>query len=138
MNHKMIRFILAKMLGVEALLLLLPALTGVIYGEFKEACAFLIPAAVLLLIFVFFGRRKPEAPSIYGKDGLIIVASAWGLWSELCGCTVRDGIRIYNDRFLYFKRCGGTSPVYAVLEEFLPLGRRYGSACICHDADNTG
>ncbi len=33
MNTKMIRYILAKMLGVEALLLLLPALVGVIYQE---------------------------------------------------------------------------------------------------------
>ena len=33
MNTKMIRYILAKMLGVEALLLLLPAFVAVIYGE---------------------------------------------------------------------------------------------------------
>ena len=77
----MIRFILAKMLGVEAILLLLPAFVGVIYGEMREAVSFLIPAAVLFLLYVFFGRKKPEAPSIYGKDGMIIVASAWLLWS---------------------------------------------------------
>lgn len=33
MNTKMIRYILAKMLGVEAALLLLPAFVGVLYKE---------------------------------------------------------------------------------------------------------
>ena len=124
MNHKMIRFILAKMLGVEALLLLLPALTGVIYGEFKEACAFLIPAAVLLLIFVFFGRRKPEAPSIYGKDGMIIVASAWGLWS-LFGAlpfTISGSIPNYVDA-LFEMVSGFTTTGSSILRDVEALPR---------------
>ena len=41
MNTKMIRFILGKMLGVEAILLLIPALVGLIYGE-KEGMLSLI------------------------------------------------------------------------------------------------
>ena len=65
MNTKMIRYILAKMLGVEALLLLLPALVGVIYQE-KYAVYFLIPSITLLLIFVIWGRKKPENSTIYG------------------------------------------------------------------------
>ena len=35
MNTKMIRYILARMLGVEAVLLLLPALVSLIYREFS-------------------------------------------------------------------------------------------------------
>ena len=42
MNTKMIRYILGKMLGAEALLLMLPALVGAIYGE-HEGISFLIP-----------------------------------------------------------------------------------------------
>ena len=80
MNTKMIRYILAKMLGVEALLLLLPALVGVIYQE-KCAVYFLIPSIALLLIFVIWGRKKPENSTIYGKEGMIVVACAWILWS---------------------------------------------------------
>ncbi len=80
MNTKMIRYILAKMLGVEALLLLLPALVGVIYQE-KYAVYFLIPSIALLLIFVIWGRKKPENSTIYGKEGMIVVACAWILWS---------------------------------------------------------
>lgn len=97
----MIRYILAKMLGVEAILLLLPAFVGGLYGEFKEAAAFLLPAAALVMIYVIFGRKKPEAPSIYGRDGMIIVASAWVLWS-LFGAlpfTASGSIPNYVDAF---------------------------------------
>lgn len=81
MNSKMVRYILGKMLGVEALLLLLPAFVGVLYGEGREAISFLIPAAILGCVFVIVGWKKPEKETIYGKEGMIIVASAWLLWS---------------------------------------------------------
>lgn len=80
MNTKMIRYILAKMLGVEALLLLLPALVGAIYQE-KCAVYFLIPSVALALIYVIWGRKKPENSTIYGKEGMVVVACAWILWS---------------------------------------------------------
>ncbi len=97
----MIRYILAKMLGVEAILLLLPALVGLFYGELEEAAAFLVPAVLLILVYIIFGRRKPEAPAIYGRDGMLIVASAWILWS-LAGAlpfTVSGSIPNYVDAF---------------------------------------
>lgn len=80
MNTKMIRYILGKMLGVEALLLLIPAFVGVLYGE-GEGIAFLIPSVILFLVFLLTGRKKPEVTKIYEKEGVIIVASAWILWS---------------------------------------------------------
>ena len=45
MNVKMIWYILGKMLGVEALLLLIPAFVGALYGVHDGHC-FQIPAAV--------------------------------------------------------------------------------------------
>lgn len=81
MNTKMIRYILGRMLGVEALLLLLPAFVGLLYGEMKSVIAFCIPAVVLGVVFVAVGFKKPENSNIYGKDGMVIVASAWILWS---------------------------------------------------------
>lgn len=80
MNTKMIRYILGKMLAAEALLLMLPALVGAIYGE-HEGISFLIPAVILVCIYFLTGRRKPEKTTIYGKDGMVIVALAWILWS---------------------------------------------------------
>lgn len=80
MNRKMTTYILGRMLGVEAFVLLIPALVSVIYGE-DGWRAFLITSAVLLFLYLIFGRRKPQDSTIYGKDGFIIIASAWILWS---------------------------------------------------------
>lgn len=76
----MIGYILGKMLGVEALLLLLPAFVGLIYQE-KSGISFLITAGILAVIFLLAGIRKPKNKKIYGKDGMLIVALVWLLWS---------------------------------------------------------
>ena len=81
MNGKMVRYILGRMLGVEALLLLLPAFVGILYEEEKEALTFVIPAVILTCIFVIAGRKRPEGQVIYGKEGMVVVASAWITWS---------------------------------------------------------
>lgn len=80
MNLKMIGYILGKMLGVEALLLLLPTFVGVIYRE-DSTIYFVITAAVLAVIFLLSGIRKPANRKIYGKEGMVIVAVTWLLWS---------------------------------------------------------
>lgn len=100
MNTKMIRYILAKMLGVEAILLLLPALVSLIYGEFSGVY-FLIPSGILIVIYLLVGMKKPEKRTIYGKEGMVIVASAWILWS-LFGAlpfTTSGSIPSYLDAF---------------------------------------
>ena len=50
MNTKMVRYILCRMLGVEAALLLVPVLVAVIYQE-KCGIVFLIPIGILCLLF---------------------------------------------------------------------------------------
>lgn len=80
MNKRMILHIIGKMLGVEAAVVLIPAIIGLFYGE-EEAKYFALTAALLLLIYLVIGRTKPEGRQIYGKEGLFIVASAWVLWS---------------------------------------------------------
>ena len=100
MNVKMIRYILGRMLGVEALLLLIPAIVGAIYQE-ESAIYFIITAAILGIVFLFVGRKKPENSRIYGKDGMIVVSLAWILWS-LFGAmpfTLSGSIPSYIDAF---------------------------------------
>lgn len=80
MNRRMTTYILGRMLGVEALVLLIPALVSVIYGE-EGWKAFILTSAILVLLYVLLGRKKPEDSTIYGKDGFIIIACAWILWS---------------------------------------------------------
>lgn len=80
MNTKIVRYILCRMLGVEAALLLVPVLVAVIYQE-KCGIVFLIPIVILCLLFLMVGRKRPEDGQIYGKEGMVIVALAWILWS---------------------------------------------------------
>lgn len=80
MNHKMMVYMLGKILGIEGVILFLPALIGYCYGE-ESYKAFIIPGIALLIINLLFGRKKPENTKLYGKDGLLIVALSWILWS---------------------------------------------------------
>ena len=76
----MIVYIIAKMLGVEGAVLLIPAFVAFLYGE-SDVIQFLIVSAVLGAIFFIFGRKRPENKVIYAKEGLVIVGLAWILWS---------------------------------------------------------
>lgn len=80
MNYKMTAYILGKMLGVEGLILFIPMGVALIYGE-DNYIYFLITSAILACIYLIFGRKKPENSKIYTKEGLVIVATAWILWS---------------------------------------------------------
>ncbi len=94
MNYGMIRYIVGKMLLIEGFLLLFPAFVSFLYGE-MEGISFLLTAMLLLLVS-FLGSRKPENTAIYAKEGFLIVALAWVLWSVfgalpflLSGCILR-------------------------------------------------
>ena len=84
MNTKMIRYILCRMLGVEAVLLMIPVIVAALYQE-MSGIAFLIPAGILLLLFFLAGVKKPEQSHIYGKEGMVIVALGfYGLCLAQC------------------------------------------------------
>lgn len=80
MNYRMTIYVLGKMLGIEAIILLIPAVVAGIYQE-KSITAFLITSAVLVVLSMIFGHKKPKNSTIYGKEGLVIVAAAWVLFS---------------------------------------------------------
>lgn len=96
----MIVYIIAKMLGVEGAVLLIPAFVAFLYGE-SDVIQFLIVSAVLGAIFFIFGRKRPENKVIYAKEGLVIVGLAWILWS-LFGAlpfVLTESIPSYVDAF---------------------------------------
>ena len=80
MNNRMTTYILGKMLGVEALVLLIPALVSWIYNE-EGWKYFLITGVILAVVYLAFGIKKPKDSTIYRRDGFIIIACAWILWS---------------------------------------------------------
>ena len=120
----MIVYILGKMMGVEGLLLLIPALVSLIYHE-KSVISFLIVAAILLVIYMVFGRKLPASKQIYGKEGFVIVGLAWILWSAFGALpfVISGSIPYYIDA-LFETISGFTTTGSTILAdiEALPMG----------------
>ena len=76
MNYSMIIFILGHLLRYESLFLLLPTVTGFIYGE-TEAVAYLCVAMVVFLLGTILSCKKVENKQLFTKDGSITVALGW-------------------------------------------------------------
>lgn len=133
MNKKMIVYILGKMLGVEGAVLLIPALVSLIYRE-KSGFSFLIVGAILGIIYLIFGRKKPECSRIYGKEGFVVVGLAWILWS-LFGALpffISGSIPNYMDA-LFETVSGFTTTGSTILQdiEALPMGINFWR-CLTH------
>ena len=60
MNRRMIGYIIGKMMGVEALVLLLPALISLIYRE-DDYVFFLMTSVVLAVIYFLLAREIGRA-----------------------------------------------------------------------------
>ncbi len=77
MNYSMIVYLLGWILNFEAIFLVIPALTAVIYGE-GEILSFLITIGICLLIGLSATLiRKPKKKTIYAREGFVIVALSW-------------------------------------------------------------
>lgn len=81
MNYPMIRYVLAWVLKVEGMLLALPVLVALIYGEKTEGLCYLGWMAVCLILGFLGSFRKPANTEIYQKDGFVAVALAWVVMS---------------------------------------------------------
>ena len=64
MNYSMIIFILGHLLRYEALFLLLPTVTGFIYGE-EETVAFLGIAFLAFVIGTILSLKIPKSKQLY-------------------------------------------------------------------------
>ena len=127
MNKKMTIYILAKMLGVEGIVLLIPAFVSVIYEE-ESTGSFLIISLILILMYILLGRKVPDNKRIYAKDGLVIVGSAWILWSIVGALPffISGSIPNYLDAF--FETVSGfTTTGSTILTdiEALPMGMSF-------------
>lgn len=81
MNHAMIRYIVGKMLLMEGLVLFIPAFVALLYQE-ASGVYFLITTAILLAVSLVLNLTSRSANrTLYAKEGFIIVALAWILWS---------------------------------------------------------
>lgn len=82
MNKSMIRFLLSKLLLIEAALLAIPLTVGLIYREPQSVMMSIVITMIILIILGLLGSLfKPKNYHIYTKEGMLIVALCWILWS---------------------------------------------------------
>lgn len=82
MNSKTIVYLLGKILGVEAILLVLPAVIAVYYQEgWQQVASYLIVASVLGVFSLITSRYCKTDDKIYTREGMVIVALSWLLLS---------------------------------------------------------
>ncbi|MBQ4317081.1 MAG: TrkH family potassium uptake protein, partial [Clostridia bacterium] len=78
MNRKMVFYMFGRIGQIVALLLLLPAVVALIYGEYRQLWSFLVSAAGALIlgtIIALISRTSNKV--IYAKEGFAIVSLAW-------------------------------------------------------------
>ena len=80
MNYKMISYSIGRILLIEAILLVFPAIGAIIYKD-NTLTAFAITIALLVIIGSLAARKKPEKTQIYAKEGYVIVSLCWILMS---------------------------------------------------------
>ena len=81
MNRRMICRVLGLILACEAVLLILPTVAGLCYGE--SVTHFLITMALSGALGFLLTRVKPYSDVIYAKDGFVMVSLGWVLMSMI-------------------------------------------------------
>lgn len=77
MNRKMVFYTTGKILIIEGLLMFLPLLVSIIYGESSWLSFVIAIAAALIFGTLLSIVSKPQSTVIYAKEGFAIVALAW-------------------------------------------------------------
>ncbi|MBR6381248.1 MAG: TrkH family potassium uptake protein [Lachnospiraceae bacterium] len=77
MNYFMVFYIIGWILEFEAAFLLLPALVGCFYGEFRQSLCFLLSALISFLAGFLLKRKKPDSRELYMREGFVTVSLGW-------------------------------------------------------------
>lgn len=76
MNYKMVIYTTGKIIGVEAICLLLCAMVSLVYWE-VSGIWLLVTAIIAGTLFLFSRLFKPKDDIFFAKEGLVTVALAW-------------------------------------------------------------
>lgn len=76
MNKSIIRYILGWVLNFEAVFMLVPCITALIYQE-SSGIYFAIVMLVCLLLGLLSVRKKPQNNILFAKEGFVSVALSW-------------------------------------------------------------
>lgn len=82
MNKNMVIRILGVVMGLEAALLMIPFVIGLIYKE-SSTIHFLYSAIVCIILYLVLSNVKVKKRTIYAKEGFVITSLAWILMSLL-------------------------------------------------------
>lgn len=77
MNYSIVKKTLGWLLLFEAIFLLVPTLTAVVYQEWSTLSAILASMGACLLVGAACLMGKVKNNAIYAKEGMLIVASSW-------------------------------------------------------------
>ena len=84
MNIKMLIYILGKVLLIEGVLMLMPVICGLFYGE-VQVFYYIGLAAIYIGAGFLISLKKPKNMTIFIKDGCVATALSW-LVLSVCGC----------------------------------------------------
>ncbi len=84
MNYGSIRYIMGAILKVEAILMLLPMMAAILYGE-RAGIYFGIVAIASFIVGVLLSLKKPKQVAFFAKEGYVSVALGWIVLSAV-GC----------------------------------------------------
>lgn len=76
MNKKMIICSLGKLLKIDGILLLIPALVDLIYKE-NVGIYYAITGVIVFLVGALLSMEKPKKENFYAREGFILVALSW-------------------------------------------------------------
>lgn len=86
MNRSIVRYIVGRVFAAFALLLCFPLLVSFLYREDgRHITAWLMAIALSLGVFLFFGRKRPLEMTFYAREGMVICALLWILFSFVGG-----------------------------------------------------
>ncbi len=86
MNRGIVRFVLGRMMLVEAVLLIFPLVVGLVYGEgMRTLGSFMVTIGILSALGFALGLKKPSSSHFYAKEGLVIASLSWFVLSLFGG-----------------------------------------------------
>ncbi|MBE5876333.1 MAG: TrkH family potassium uptake protein [Lachnospiraceae bacterium] len=77
MNYLLINFILSRVVAIEGLFLLLPAITGLLYGETTDAFVYFTVGIICIIAGILSGMVKPKSNTFYAKEAFVAVSLSW-------------------------------------------------------------
>ena len=84
MNSSIVRYILGHVLKIEAALMVIPVVVGIVYRE-QATFAFLITIALCAVCGILMSFKKPANTVFYLKEGCVTTALSWIMLS-IFGC----------------------------------------------------